>query len=432
MKDKNGKEKLKKAQKKKLGAIFFRVVVITSIISVALIGVIAAAYKLFIYQGEDRGGESKTKGVIQKEKDINQTIAIFGVDKDGYRTDVIFVVNYNSKTNKAKIVSVPRDTMVEWSEEQQQKLNEYKGSSVSVSKINEMTSYGGIENIRDFTIDEIENILDIKIDHYAIVTIDAFRKTVDAIGGVEVDVPVLEGDGLHYDDYAQDLHIHLNPGIQQLDGEQAEGLVRFRKGYAEGDVGRIRTQQLFLEAFAKKLMNPAILTKLPQIVPVIFTTIKTDMPLTEIPQYYAYIKKFDLAQLNFKIIPGEADYQNHKWYFIPNMAEMTQFTEEVFHDKLPETENTAVVVEDKEVTIEVLNATPIKGAAGGVKDELEKVGYNVERIDNYDTNDLPSTKIYAKDLTKAGQFKKYFAQAALEQNSNITYDIQIVLGNDMQ
>lgn len=320
------KKKLKKKQKKALGRIFFRVMVITFIIAALVIGGLIFAYNHFLYKGNPFNGSNK------EPDPINKTLAVFGVDEDGYRTDVIFVLNYNSETGKSKVISIPRDTKVEWSQEQQERMEEYKGYSVNVSKINEMTSYAGIEHIREFTIDEIENMLGIQIDNYVIITIDAFKQIVDAIGGVEVDVPVLDGNGLHYDDNYADLHIHLDPGPQLLDGEAAEGLVRFRKGYAEGDVGRIKTQQLFLEAFAKKVTSPGIITKVPNIINTIFKTVTTDIKLSDIPSYLPYLKSMDSSNLSFNIIPGEGAYEGGKSYYFPDMEAMPGFVEGVFND----------------------------------------------------------------------------------------------------
>ena len=74
------------------------------------------------------------------------------------------VVNFNSKTNKVKVVSVPRDTKVTWSQEQRDNIKAEKGYSQYVSKINEMTAYGSVKNIRKYTINELENLLGIPID----------------------------------------------------------------------------------------------------------------------------------------------------------------------------------------------------------------------------------------------------------------------------
>lgn len=421
MKKNNGK--LKQRQKKKLRKIFFTVVIVTAIVSIALVAGIAGLYNKYMYNGGTSLGHKNEP--LDK---INKTLAVFGVDEDGYRTDVIFVVNYNSDTGKVKVVSVPRDTRVEWNKQQQEKLIEYAGYSRNVSKINEMTSYGGIEHIRDFTINEIEELLNVEIDNYIIITIDAFRKIVDAIGGVEVDVPALaDGNGLHYDDNYADLHIHLEPGLQVLDGEQAEGLVRFRKGYAEGDVGRIKTQQLFLEAFAKKITSPAIITKIPNIINAILSTVTTDIRLNEMSGYLPYLKVLDMNNLSFNIIPGEAAYQDGAWYYIPDLVAMPEFIDEIFYDKVPEE-----VIEDKTVTIEVLNSTYTAGLAGKAKEELELAGYTVNEIGNYTAEELSQTVIYARDTSLANQFKAYFPGAAIEQDSTLTNDIRIILGYDNQ
>lgn len=425
---KKSSNKLKKAQKKKLRKIFLRVVVITLIVCAGVIGAGAVLYNRFLYSGD--GGEKDWS--LNKPLDpINKNLAVFGVDEDGYRTDVIFVVNFNSETNKVKVVSVPRDTMVDWNEEQRDKLMRYTGKVAYTTKINEMTSYSGIENIRDFTIDEIETILDINIDNYVIVTTDAFRKLVDAIGGVEVEVPALEnGEGLHYDDNYQDLHIHLEPGLKVLDGEQAEGLVRFRKGYAEGDVGRIKTQQIFLNAFAKKILSPSTFAKLPQIASVVFDTVTTDVKLNEVTGYLKYFKNFNSDNISFYIVPGEAEYVSSKWYYVIDESALPAFRNEVFHDIVPPSEDTYEV--DTTVSIEILNSTARAGLAANAKVLLEDSGYTVSSIGNYTPAILDTTVIYARDLEKATQFQKYFLGAELVLDTTLDYDIQIVLGNDAQ
>lgn len=420
----SSKERRKKKKKKRLMKIFLRTIIITLIVVGAVFGTIWLTYNHFLHEGS---------GVSDKNNDapldtINKTLAVFGVDEDGYRTDVIFVVNYNSETGKVKLVSIPRDTKVEWTSEQQEKMIEYKGYAISTSKINEMTSYGGIEHIRDFTINQIENLLDIEVDNYVIITIDAFKDLVDAVGGVDVVVPELNGNGLHYDDYYQDLHIHLDPGPTHLDGEAAEGFVRFRKGYVDGDVGRIKTQQIFLEAFAKKVMSPEVITKIPNIAKVILTSVKTDIKINEITTYYSYLKQIDTTNLSFNIIPGKGSYEGSKSYYFPDMEAMPQFIREVFYDEAPVEED--VVIEDKTVQMEILNSTDINGLAGKAKEQLEAAGYTVTSVGNYQGTALGITKIYAKDIEKAKQFKTYFENAEIEQSNDITGDIQIILGND--
>ena len=196
---------------------------------------------------------------------------------------------------------------------------------VRVGKINEMTSWGGIENIRPLTITTIERLLGVKIDNYVVVNLDAFRQIVDAIGGVEVEVK----QRMKKDDYSQDLHIDLSPGVQVLDGEKAEQFVRFR-GYPTGDLGRIEAQQDFLEAFAKKILSPEIITKIPKILPILFTSLKTDIGLTEIPSYYPYLKDFDINQLHFSILPGEARIEEGLSCFFVDEEAVCTLVQELF------------------------------------------------------------------------------------------------------
>lgn len=418
--------KMKKKQKKKLKQIFFRTVAITFVILVLVIGGLAYVYNRYLFDG-DIGIKFSTK----ENDPINKTLAVFGVDEEGVRTDVVFVLNYNSETGKMRIISVPRDTKVEWTPAQQEFVQSLKGYNISTSKLNEMTSYGGMENIRELTIAQLEDILDLQIDNYVIITLDAFRKIVDAIGGVEVDVPALGGNGLHYDDNYQDLHIHLNPGVQTLNGEEAEGLVRFRKGYAEGDVGRIKTQQLFLEAFAKKVTSPGIITKIPSIINTVLETVSTDIKLSEVSSYLPYLNSMKAENLTFNIVPGEGQYIGGKSYYVIDEEKIPAFLEEVFSDEgTGEGVEPEEVVIDKSVSIEILNSTGIKGLAGKAKEMLEAEAYSVNEIGNYALDTLNTTIIYVKDESLGKQFLNYYPEALIKVDTNIAYDVCIVLGND--
>lgn len=426
--------KKKKTKQKKLLMTFLKAVGITFAVCVVLAGIGMWAYKTFIFKGDPNADAKKdknntTQGSNKKEKDINKTVAIFGVDRDGTRTDVMFLVHFNSETNKVKIVSVPRDTRVEWTDEQIKQGKELSGYYTEVSKLNEMTVFSGLDHIRDFTIKQIENLLGVKVDNYALVTIDSFREIVDAIDGVEVDVPM----DMNYEDPYQDLYIHLEKGPQVLDGKHAEMLVRFRKGYngtgyAEGDVGRIKTQHLFLEAFAKKIMSPEIILKLPQIVTTLMGSVTTDIPLSEIPEYYGYVKNFDLTNLKFGTVPGEGKYIGNVSYFIPDVEKLQPFINEMILDIEPVDESKIEPVVDKTVTIEILNASGVTGAASTAKTTLETGGYSVSNIGNYTKEQLTTTKILGKDLSKAKQFKQYYPNAKIELDETLEYDVQILLG----
>ena len=218
-------------------------------------------------------------------------------------------------------------------------------------------------------------------------------------------------------------------------GKDAEGLVRYRYGYAEGDVGRIKTQQIFLKAFAKKVMSPAVMNNLPKIVTSLFNYVKTDVSLTEILfTYLPLLSEFDLNNLEFHTLPGEgADYEGPSYFYI-DQDELNTLIKDVFYDTTiadatKEDEAQQVVI-DQEVSIEVYNAAGVKGLAGTLKDTLKKRGYNVARIDNYTDTDVEESIIYAKDKTKANQFLEYLEGATIIEDRSLESDIKIVIGKN--
>lgn len=256
----------------------------------------------------------------EQEEVLKKNIVIFGMDAGELRTDVIFVASLDSESGNTEIISIPRDTKVEWEDIQQAFMYDKWGYTVGSSKINEMLVYGGKENIRELTLHEIENILEIPIDNYVIIQIDAFDKIIDTLGGIAVEVP----QRMYYVDKSQNLYIDLQPGLQILDGNHAEMLVRFRK-YPEGDVDRIKTQHIFLRALSNKLLSPKTIVKLPKIIPIIFNSIETDLTLREMLSYVPFVTRFDVNKITYKIIPGEGRYEDGISYFFIDEGELEDF-----------------------------------------------------------------------------------------------------------
>lgn len=163
------------------------------------------------------------------------TIMIMGVDErddDVGRSDTLMVAAIDPKKNQASLLSVPRDTRVK-----------IKGHGFD--KINAAYAYGH----EQLSQDTIEHLLGIKIDHYIIINTKSFKKIIDAIGGIDIDVP----KRMHYEDPWDDdggLVIDFKPGKQHMDGAKAITYVRYRD--EEGDIGRIKRQQAFVQACLDK------------------------------------------------------------------------------------------------------------------------------------------------------------------------------------
>ena len=195
---------------------------------------------------------------------------LMGVDAAGSLTDVIMIYQIDTQSQKISMMSIPRDTKVT-----------YNGRT---EKINAVHAYGsqksdsqGGDRGDEFAIEFISDLTGLPIHHYMCINLSAFRQIIDALGGFDYDVP----RKMDYDDDWQDLHIHLSPGMQHLDGAKAEQLVRFRR-YTNGDIDRVKTQQNVLKALIAQKVNPAYIPKVPEIFRIVRNNVSTDMTLPEI------------------------------------------------------------------------------------------------------------------------------------------------------
>lgn len=284
------------------------------------------------YSPKNHGKEEKEeKG--KKPKVTDKTIMIFGVDKGEGRTDTILIAHLDSQKEKVDVISIPRDTRVFWTEEQCEKAEELGKLYEYESKITEMSSLGGIENLRYFTIRTVEEMLDVKVDSYVVVNTEVIRQLVDALGGIEVDVP----RRMEYDDNYQDLHIDLQPGLQVLNGEQAEGLLRWRHNkdfseqYAMGDLGRIKTQQLFIEAFADKVINDLSVSKLIEVATAVYSNVQTDIKFQQILDYVKYLPYLKVDNIEFATLPGSSADIGGISYYIADETLLPSFVDEHFY-----------------------------------------------------------------------------------------------------
>lgn len=326
-------------KKKSLLLLFFKSLIISLLVILLIAGGIFVFYKTYLSPSSakynDPLNNNNSVSKANSKKTLNKNIVVFGVDKDQTHTDTIMVVHFDSALSKASIISVPRDTKVFWTEEQIDKADELGVPSRSYSKITEMNAYAGLENIRDFTVSTLEDLLGIKIDNYFVVNTSILREVVDAIGGVEFDVPRV----MKYSDPYQDLYIDLEPGLQVLDGRQAEGVLRWRHNnsyseqYAEGDVGRIETQQKFVQAFTKKVLSPEIFKNLIPLVKTTYENITTDMSLFDILSYIPYLNNFSTDNITMTTIPGEA-VKEELWYYIVSEDEVKTFVQDALSNKV--------------------------------------------------------------------------------------------------
>ncbi len=373
----------------------------------------------------------------QNDRKIN--VAMFGVDEDGFRTDVVFAASFDTVTRQISLVAVPRDTKVKMPAAMIEDLEargrefyipDYTGTK-GVCKINEVHAFAGDGYRNEYSVWILEELLDVDFDYFVNVNIEGFKSIVDAVGGVEV---TIEKD-LYYYDPAADFLIDLKAGTQVLNGEKAEQLVRFRKGYNQQDLDRIKVQQNFLKALMKKVLNTeTLVSNIPALIKTFFKYVETDLTLTDALGYVKYLEGISVENLYTTTIPGEGGS-----FFNPDAEAMRKMIEGVFYDVEAEqeieepAEEEPVVTDSKELVIEILNGGDINGLAANKQEYLRNLGYKAEYIGNFEGERTDETRIFVREDGVGADLKELFDGSVLIVDTNGSVikegtDIKIVLG----
>lgn len=259
------------------------------------------------------------------------TLQILVMGESTGMSDTIIACSYNPKTQKASMLSIPRDTYVE--------NGNYKYSVYN--KINSLYSGGATP---EKTLAAVNEITGLDIKYYILVDTEALIKLVDLIGGVEFDVPI----NMNYDDDGQDLHIHLKQGYQTLTGEQAEQVVRFRHNndgssypyeYGNEDYGRMKTQRNLIIAVAKQTIKLKNVTEIGNMMNIMKEEVKTNIDFNMLIDYIPYAVNMDLNTIQTAQLPGKSEQRGGGWFFFHDEEETIKVVDELFNET-PETEET--------------------------------------------------------------------------------------------
>ena len=250
------------------------------------------------------GNEAPDDGAVQapvlsdnyaRREDVYNFL-VLGVDRAANLSDVIMIVSFDVKAQSIHVLSLPRDTYINVGSSYH-KLNAYFSASYNRSASRGTERYrDAIESMSSF----IENGLCIRLDRYVCMDTAGFREIVDAIGGVDMDIPF----DMDYEDPDQQLYIHLKAGYQHLDGEKAEQFVRFRSGYLEGDIGRISAQRLFITALANQVKTRLDLSSAVSIAKTATQYVTTDLTVAEIGYFAKHAFSVDMTNVTFTTVPG--------------------------------------------------------------------------------------------------------------------------------
>ena len=224
-------------------------------------------------------------------------ILICGTDGDGTRTDTIIIAHLDATNHTVALLSIPRDTPV-------------ATGNGGLMKINSVYAGGGADGMQRLAA-RLNSLLGFPVDGYVLVDLEAFKKTVDLVGGVDFDVP----QDMNYEDASQNLYIHLQKGMQHLNGEQAMGLVRFRKGYASQDIQRTQVQQQFLKALAKQCLSVSSLTKVKEFADIFAEYVTTNLTTGNMVWFGKELLACDFDSMQAYTAEGEGAMINGASYY---------------------------------------------------------------------------------------------------------------------
>ena len=346
---------------------------IALLILAVFLATVGASYYIFhgLFESARPGVADATAEISDEKEPENKTInfLLLGVDErsgDVGRSDTIMMLSANLATKRIGLVSVPRDSRVD--------MIKY-GST----KVNHAYAYGGITLAKQ----TIEKLLNVKADYYFVINFSAFKKIIDLLGGVDLDV---EKDMYYRDDYDGEngLIIDLQKGQQPLDAEKAIEYVRYRD--EEGDIGRVKRQQKFLNAVLAKFTSPSTILKIPSIIKEVRNSIQTDMSFADMVEYLSFLKNGTDYKTTAFMVPGSPQMIDDLSYWIVNYPKL--------HDELQAMNN---FILDRENTPPP--ATKAEEAA------TKEQGVFRESID-----DKQSTVVWQVDDTKSDEMNEKEAE----------------------
>lgn len=269
------------------------------------------------------------------------------------RTDTLFLINLDLVNKKASLLSIPRDSYV------------HIAGTEHSDKINAAYTTGGPAR-SEATVSEA---LGVTPDYYLLLNIDATKRMVDALGGVDLMVE----HAMDYDDNWGHLHVHLKPGFQHLDGDEAVSFARFRHANhgltpEDGDPRRIYRQHVLLRAMINKVKSFASIVQINSLADTAMSCIHTDLTRTQILDLAAIFHGVQQDDVTTAQLPGtDSTAPNGGSIVLLDDKQKELYTDWLMHGDAAAGRTLTPVV--------VLNATMVPGLASKAADALRATGY---------------------------------------------------------
>lgn len=349
--------------------------------------------------------ESDTKVVYEQEKKMKKvssqkqkkksstkkvsdpfTILLMGVDttEEGLSKntvangDSLILITFDPTTLNATMLSIPRDSYVPiacWSNKAENKITHAAG-------------YGS-----ECMINTIENYFDVTIDYYAKINFKGLVHLVDALGGIDVEVP----KDLCTDDSSRTEIVCIQAGMQHLNGEGALVLARNRKQLSGGDLDRGQNQQLVIKALLNKARTIRSASKFLEVLNTISNNLDTNFTTDQILSFYNIAEDI----LNNHLAKDDGDLVNIQQLYLQGTGQMIydESMKMVLWNYIPNKESRNDIIKAMKTNLRLLDHENIKEFSFSINEEYEKeiIGYGPYKKD-YSYALVPNFVGYSKDV----------------------------------
>lgn len=405
-----------------------KVAIIVVLAIVVCIGIGVTCFTVFYLSSTNSKSNSINVSALSPTKDDAVNILLAGVDvgsnnsEDSTKLDTtkkansIALLHYEPKNKNLKIISIPRDTMIKTNNERQ--------------KINMSNSVDGPK----YLVNNVQTLMNTKINYYVQLDYSAFRSIIDSLGGIDVNI----NNKMNYDDNAQSLHIDFDKGATHLNGQKAEQYFRWiknndGKSLAGGDLGRIKNQQVLMDAVIKKFSRVSTIFKYPSIISVISKDVETNMSPNQIMKYartFSHLKSQNISIITAKGLNVTID--DDRYFLVDKIGNSNSISKDKAVNKIDAINKAAL-------KIYIQNGTDKNGLAKSYKTSLNEKGFTNITTGNAPKKPVDETKVtfYGVDENKLMQIKNNMGHFIKTDNYELipqkssTHDVLVVLGNDL-
>jgi len=356
--------------------------------------------------------------LLSQEKAYGDPVNLLVIGSDSRqgeeaRSDTLMFMRVDFDNRRVYIVSIPRDMRV---------YIPARGSD----KINAAYAYGRAP----LAIRTVESFLGVDLNHYVEVDFRGFKKLVDTLGGININVEKT------INDRTRQYRMYIPKGPQRMDGPTALNYVRYRHG--DSDFERARRQQNFLRALASNVFRVQSIFKLPALIRIFNENVGTDMSKRQMLSLGGFIRELPKNRIETVTLPGRGITIDGLSYVQPNRAEISAILERIESGRsiknMKSRAESGKMSMRRTFSVSLLNGSGKPGLAVRAKAKLVAQGFRLITVGNADKFNYRQTEIRysSKRQVEAYRVRRaFFGEAVMVPSPRrLSGDIEVILGAD--